>query len=245
MWEWLFTTAGAAGGGFHGRDAVAGSRRTRFTGARRCLFGFSIRDWSMGRGPASGLHGGSCAGIPYRWRRRAVGKALEIVVILRFSPRTRGAMVGFMSWLGYASMMMFLLLGTFVPAEDNHRGPLGSSWNPSPSRPGRGWGCSSGRGPDGSFSVPAGHGSPAGPRLESPWRAAVVVQHLGRATRGLSGNFGNADTGARQPPKKRWRKLRRKEPLYPAREFLWFIRDRSAIVQTILIPLLVGRFSDV
>jgi hypothetical protein len=29
--------------------------------------------------------------------------------ILRFAPRTRGAMIGLMSWLGYASMMLFFL----------------------------------------------------------------------------------------------------------------------------------------
>ena len=35
-----------------------------------------------------------------------------------------------------------------------------------------------------------------------------------------------------------------KEPLY-RKEFLWFIRDRSAIVQTILIPISPGRLPDI
>ena len=34
---------------------------------------------------------------------------------LRFSPRSRGAMIGLMSWIGYASLMFFLLGIVVVP----------------------------------------------------------------------------------------------------------------------------------
>jgi hypothetical protein len=55
--------------------------------------------------------------------------------------------------------------------------------------------------------------------------------------RGLSGNFAQVDSG---PPVSTIRAARfGKEPLY-RKEFLWFIRDRSAIVQVILIPLTVA-----
>jgi membrane protease YdiL (CAAX protease family) len=57
------------------------------------------------------------------------------------------------------------------------------------------------------------------------------------AQQGLSGNSLTAEQG---PPVSRTRGAQfGKEPLY-RKEFLWFIRDRSAIVQTILIPLTVA-----
>src|SRR6202044_2269035 len=54
---------------------------------------------------------------------------------------------------------------------------------------------------------------------------------------GLSGNFAAADAGPSASRKGGPRFGR--EPLY-RKEFLWFIRDRSAIVQVILIPLTVA-----
>ena len=69
--------------------------------------------------------------------------------------------------------------------------------------------------------------------------AASVRFSIWGAEQGLSGNFGAADAspsvslaGATKFGK---------EPLY-RKEFLWFIRDRSAIVQTILIPITLAGF---
>jgi hypothetical protein len=56
------------------------------------------------------------------------------------------------------------------------------------------------------------------------------------AQQGLAGNFA-ADVGPAAPRKGSARLG--KEPLY-RKEFLWFIRDRSAILQTILIPLTIA-----
>jgi len=44
-----------------------------------------------------------------------LGKALEIGMTLRLAPRTRGAAIGLMSWLGYTSMMLFFVGMYFVP----------------------------------------------------------------------------------------------------------------------------------
>jgi membrane protease YdiL (CAAX protease family) len=57
------------------------------------------------------------------------------------------------------------------------------------------------------------------------------------AERGLSGNFAASDSGPSVSKSGTTRFA--KEPLY-RKEFLWFIRDRSAIVQTILIPVTVA-----
>jgi hypothetical protein len=57
------------------------------------------------------------------------------------------------------------------------------------------------------------------------------------AQRGLSGNF--SSSGSRPSAPRREDRKYDQEPLY-RKEFLWFIRDRSAIVQTILIPLTVA-----
>lgn len=69
---------------------------------------------------------------------------------------------------------------------------------------------------------------------------AVAVQFsVWAARQGLSGNFGAADA---TPSRSKRRGIRfGKEPLY-RKEFLWFVRDRSAIVQTILIPLTIASF---
>ena len=66
--------------------------------------------------------------------------------------------------------------------------------------------------------------------------AAAVWFSVWGAQQGLSGNFA-ADS---RPSSSRKKDNRfGKEPLY-RKEFLWFIRDRSAIVQTILIPLTIA-----
>src|SRR5205807_2535110 len=69
--------------------------------------------------------------------------------------------------------------------------------------------------------------------------ASAVWFSAWAAQQGLSGNLGRADSA---PSVSRYKGVQfGKDPLY-RKEFLWFIRDRSAIVQTILIPLTVACF---
>ena len=51
-------------------------------------------------------------GVPVSVAAACVGKALEIGIMLRFPPRSRGALIGLMSWLGYAAMVLF----SFAPS---------------------------------------------------------------------------------------------------------------------------------
>ena len=64
-------------------------------------------------GPGFGFIAAFVIGIPLTVAAACLGKALEIGVILRFPPRSRGAMIGLMGWVGYASMMLFFV-GAFV-----------------------------------------------------------------------------------------------------------------------------------
>ena len=53
--------------------------------------------------------------MPLAVAASCVGKALEIAVILRTGPRTRGALIGLMGWFGYASMVFFVGGLTIIP----------------------------------------------------------------------------------------------------------------------------------
>jgi membrane protease YdiL (CAAX protease family) len=173
-------------------------------------------------------------GIPITIAAACLGKALEIGVILRFSPRSRGAMVGIMGWMGYSSMLLIFVLLFVLPKI------VSAIWKfldyftvlPWP------WlklflGVRS----DGSFSFLSG--------MLTCWMAAAIM--IGGAVwfsiwgtqKGLSGNVSRAELGPSVSTKRGPRFG--KDPLY-RKEFLWFIRDRSAIVQTILIPLTVAGY---
>jgi membrane protease YdiL (CAAX protease family) len=181
-----------------------------------------------------GLLAALLAGIPLTIAAACLGKALEIGVILRFSPRSRGAVVGIMSWLGYASTMMFLvglfLLPKIIAAVGNFLFRFaGVPWP---------WlGLFLGERSDGSLSFLTG--------ILTCWTAAGVTIAgsvwigVWGAQKGLSGNFSRTDAGP--SVSKRGGTGFGREPLY-RKEFLWFVRDRSAIVQTILIPLTVASF---
>ena len=173
-------------------------------------------------------------GVPVTVATACLGKALEVAVMLRFPPRSRGAMVGLMSWIGYTSMMLFFIglyaVRPVLAATAKYLEYL--TVLPWP------WlKLFLGGTGDGSFSFFTGvltcwifaGISIAGAVWFSKWGAQM----------GLSGNVGRAYSG---PSSARDGRIRfGKDPLY-RKEFLWFIRDRSAIVQTILIPLTIAGF---
>ena len=230
MWEWLFSHPVPPGAIFFAEmlSPIAANpiywTAPLFVGV---VYGFAY-------GPMLGALAAVLAGIPITIATACLGKALEIGAILRFPPRSRGAMVGLMGWLGYASMML-LLLGLFVvPKITTAIGGLLGFFVVVP------WPWLRlflGGQRDGSFSFVAG--------VITCWATAGVMTAGGvwfsvwGAQRGLSGNFAAVDLApsARRKGEARFGK----EPLY-RKEFLWFIRDRSAIVQTILIPLTVAGF---
>jgi len=185
-------------------------------------------------GPLLGLAAALLIGIPVTVAAACLGKALEIAILLRFPPRSRGGLVGLMSWAGYATMMLFFV-GIYVlsPAISALSHIL--QWLTILPWP---WlGLFLGAKPGGGFLFPLG--------LAACWLgsgltlAASIRFSVWGTQRGLAGQFTQSDPGPSANRKGTPRFGR--EPLY-RKEFLWFIRDRSAIVQTILIPLTVAGY---
>jgi hypothetical protein len=109
MWEWLFTHPVTSGAIFFAEMLSPIAANPIYCGAplfASFLYGFIY-------GPGFGFLAAFLIGIPVSIAAACLGKALEIGTILRFSPRSRGAMIGLMSWIGYASMMLFIV-GAFV-----------------------------------------------------------------------------------------------------------------------------------
>lgn len=188
--------------------------------------------YAMVYGPMYGLIAMIVVGVPIMIAAACLGKAIEIAIMLRFAPRTRGALTGLMNWLGYTSLMVFFVGLFIVPRLIFFaRKPLGfvamAPW------PWLGWFI--GARPDGTFSFAAG--------VATCLFGAIAMTTFGTwftvwgAQHGLAGNF--AASVARPRVVKDRRRQFGKDPLY-RKEFLWFFRDRGAIVQTILIPLTVA-----
>lgn len=169
------------------------------------------------------------AGVPLTVGAACLGKALEIGVMIRFAPRSRGGILGMMSWLGYALLMLSFVGIYFMPRLVMAAGKflhlvgtldwpwlllfVGGAF-------GKGFNFTSGLAFCWAFSI--------------AMTAAGVGFSLWGTQKGLSGNYGRADAVVGRRSGNRagvWR-----DPLY-RKEFLWFIRDRGAIVQAILIPI--------
>jgi membrane protease YdiL (CAAX protease family) len=184
------------------------------------LYGFAY-------GLPAGLLAGVIVGIPVTVAAACLGKSLEVAVTLRVAPRSRGAMIGIMGWLGYVTMIGIVLaavsLGRVFAAM---AGPLGFlAVLPFPYL---GWFL--GVLPGGQVSLAAG--------LTVDLLLSVIIiagsvkfAEWG-AGRGLTGNPGPATSASA---------VRKSagfggDALY-RKEILWFLRDRSALVQAVLVPL--------
>ena len=228
MWEWQFSHPVSAGAVFLAEMLSPIASNPVYWGAP--LFAGFL--YGAVYSPELGVLATFLVGIPIAVAAACVGKAVEIGVVLRFPPRSRGAIIGVMSWLGYASMML-LFLGMFaIPKAVTAFGKVFDLFTMLP------WPWLrlflSGQA-SGSFSFQTG--------VLTCWIVAgtmiacAVGFSVWGAKQGLSGNFGQTDSA---PPISRRGPTRfGKDPLY-RKEFLWFARDRSAIVQTILIPLTVA-----
>lgn len=184
-------------------------------------------------GVLAGLLGGLVIGLLVACAASSLHKAVETVALLRLDPRNRGAVLGLISWFGYAAMMLplfvamsplakFFLVKTLAPLGD---------WLPQ--WPVRalvfGWGDQPVlwqvllSGTLFALSIAVG---------------AVAIAWWG-VSRGLQ-----APGGASAPPRRLSHSSTgffAKYPLY-RKELLWFWRDRGAVVQSILIPLTLASF---
>ena len=227
MWEWLFSHPVPIGAVFFAEMLAPLAANPMYWTAPVFVGGA----YSLMYGPGFGLLGGVLIGVPLAVAAGCMGKALEIGVTLRVSPRQRGAVIGLMSWLGYASMML-LFLGMFIATKIP---PHVVKWiMPLTAIPWPWLGLFLGLKPGGEFSFVLG--------MVTCWVASALVLAVAVSTsvwatqKGLAGAFGAMDARPSSPKKSA---RFGKEPLY-RKEFLWFVRDRSAIVQSILIPLTVA-----
>jgi membrane protease YdiL (CAAX protease family) len=232
MWEWLFSHPAPPSAIFLAEMlSPIAANPIYLTGPFFCGFLYgSIY------GAAPGMAAAFLIGVPISVATACAGKAFEIGIMLRFSLRSRGAIIGLKSWVGYASMVLFAPAAIAMP---QIVGTLGKFLQPlaiSLPWPWLGWFV--GARPDASFSFISG--------MIACWLAAIVMIAGGvwysvwGAQRGLAGDFARADL-APSPPSAARKTLFRNNPLYQ-KELLWFLRDRGAIVQTVLIPLTIAGY---
>jgi membrane protease YdiL (CAAX protease family) len=139
-----------------------------------------------------------------------------------------------MSWAGYAAMMFFFVAFYFLPILIASTAKILNFFTFMP------WPWLSlflGAAPGGGFSFSLGFAT-CGAGSACVIAGAVAFSVWG-TKRGLAGQFAKADPAP--SANRRGEPRFGREPLY-RKEFLWFIRDRSAIVQTILIPLTVAGY---
>ena len=228
MWEWLFSHPVKAGPVFLA-EMLSPIAANPFYWSAPLFVGFLygyVYDFGMA------VLATFLLGVPISIAAACLGKALEIAVVLRFSPRTRGSIIGLMGWLGYSSVMLFLVGLYALPKLGTGFTTFLGSLTIVP------WPWLTlflGGQPDGSFSFAAG--------VAACWSVTGLTL-LGSvwfsvwgAKRGLSGNVSAADNA---PARSRNGKSRFERNAVYRKELLWFVRDRSAIVQAILIPITVA-----
>lgn len=231
MWEWLLSHPVNAGAVFLAEMLAPLSANPSYWTAPLFI--------GVLYGNAQGLQAGLAAtfimGIPITIAAACVGKALEIGAILRLPPRSRGAVIGILSWFGYASMVTMLFGASLIP---KIAAASGGAIHAAARLPWPLLGLVLGLGADGGFSFLRG--------MLFCWGISLLVIALAvifsarSIRRGLSGAFASDTLPVRQGGKVSFGR----DPLL-RKEYLWFLRDRSAIVQTILIPITVAGFQMV
>jgi membrane protease YdiL (CAAX protease family) len=186
-------------------------------------------------GPLGGFVGALAVGLPFAVAASCLNKALEISAMLRLTPRTRGAALGIMSWIGYAAMMlpMFAINGkalkVFLTTWSMRVEPWVPTW------PVRalivGWG----------ERPVLWQAIVSGVILAVILLAASVVIAWWGLRRGLQAEDGRRNVGQNAKQQQRTSRLAAKNPLH-YKELLWFWRDKGAVIQAFLIPLTIASF---
>jgi membrane protease YdiL (CAAX protease family) len=230
MWEWLLSHPIQPGAAFLAEMLAPLSANSMywcgpvFVGA---LYGIV---YGFGKGVLAAV----LAGVPVTVGAACLGKALEIGIMIRFAPRSRGGILGLLSWLGYA-VLLFSFVGVYiVPRLIMAAGRVLSIPAALP------WPWLTlflGGAIGGGFHFWAG--------LAFCWALAAgmlvagVAFSIWGAQKGLSGNVGRGESRVRRGEGQSVSFGR--DPLY-RKELLWFLRDRGAIVQAILIPITAAGF---
>lgn len=228
MWEWLLSHPVDAGAVFLAEMlSPLWANPTYWTAP---LFAGIL--YGAAQGMEAGLAASLLIGVPLTVAAACIGKSLEIGAILRLPIRSRGAVIGILSWVGYASMLAIFFAATAMARVAHALAPIidAAAGLPWP------WlGLLLGLGSDGQFSFLRGM---LACWLVSGALIAIAIVFSARSIRwGLSGAFASDRLAARPGRRARFGR----EPLF-RKEYLWFVRDRSAIVQAVLIPITVAGF---
>jgi len=230
MWEWLFSHPAPPGAIFLAEMLAPIAANPVYLTAP--LFPALLYGWTYGLG--GGIAAALLVGVPAALAMACLGKAIEIHVVLRASPRARGAILGLMGWFGYASLFLFLFLASSIqrlaPAVASALEPLaGWPWPPVRALVGL---TANGRQ---SFV----YGVALCAAIAAVVIAGSIAFSLWSARRGLAGQFSQ---GAAVPRASRDGRSRfGSDPLY-RKELLWFRRDGGALVQVVLVPLSLAAF---
>jgi membrane protease YdiL (CAAX protease family) len=229
MWEWLFSHPVPPGAVFLAEILSPLAANPIYWGAP-LFVGFS---YGFVYGPGLGALATVLMGVPIAIATACIGKAVEIAVMLRVAPRSRGAVVGLMGWLGYTAMMVFFFGLSALPKLTAAAPKFLLSFAALP-WPYLRWFLGGTADGDYSFSL----GLLICWDLAAGSTAAAVAFSVWGAQQGLAGNFAS-DSRPSAAGSSAFRSGTR--PLY-RKELLWFLRDRSAIVQTILVPVTLAGF---
>lgn len=225
IWEWLLSHPIRPGAMFCAEMLAPVAASPLFWSAPLVpgfLYGFIY-------GSRLGILAAAVIGIPITVAAACLGKAFEIGALLRLAPRSRGAVFGLLGWFGYTlTTLLFFAVFMIEQLATAAAGPL----RPLAGLPWPLLGLVLGQADDGTFSFAAG--------MLACWLlsgcviAASVGFSIWSAKRGLSAP---ADSLAWAPRRVRGTRARfGRDPLY-RKELLWFARDRSAVVQVLLVPL--------
>ena len=226
MWEWLFSHPVRAEAVFLAEMLSPLSSNPSYWSAP--LFAGIL--YGAAYDPLTGAAAALVVGVPVTIAAACASKALEIGALLRLAPRSRGAVIGLISWFGYAAMVLTFAGMVLVP----RLLPVAAKWIDAAGIgpwPLLGWFL--GMNADGDYSLMRGVLTCL---AASALLATVAVIFSARSLRnGMAGAF-PSDTSPSRPNRKA---EFGREPLY-RKEMLWFLRDRSAIVQAILIPITIA-----
>ena len=229
MWEWLFSHPVPPGAVFLAEILSPLAANPIYWGAP-LFVGFT---YGFVYGPGLGALATLLMGVPIAVATACIGKAVEIAVMLRVSPRSRGAVIGLMGWFGFTAMMVFFFGLSALPKLVAAAPKFLLNFTVLP-WPYLRWFL--GGTADGTYSFSLG--------LLVCWALATVTTAVAvwfsvwGAQQGLAGNFAS-DSRPSAAGSSAFRSGTR--PLY-RKELLWFTRDRSAIVQTILVPVTLAGF---
>ncbi|MGA3035933.1 MAG: CPBP family intramembrane glutamic endopeptidase [Vulcanimicrobiaceae bacterium] len=230
MWEWLLSHPVSPAAVFFAEmlSPVAANpayiTAPIFLGA---IYGLAYAD------PMLGIIAAILVGIPVALATACIGKALEVAAMVRLSVRNRGAVIGFMSWIGQASLAVAFF--AFIAGVKN-LDYIANVLQPLSTVPWPLIGLVLG---ETNLHLSFGLGLLSCDAAAIIAITASVLFTVWAIGRGLTATTGVADVA---PARTHYKGSRfDRAPLY-RKELLWLKRDRSALIQIFLVPLTLASF---